>query len=135
MKANGPILSHVTAVPRPTPPDRAHVATKALRRTAEILGLTQREVARVLGVSEATVSRLGAGGRDVDLAGKEGELALLLVRVLRSLDALVGGSEAKARAWFDAENAHVGGVPRERVQTAEGLVHVAQYLDAMRGKL
>ena len=81
------------------------------------------------------MSRLGAGERDVDLGSKEGELALLLVRVFRSLDALVGGSATKAKAWFDAENVHLGGAPRERVRSAEGLVHVAQYLDAMRGKL
>ncbi len=32
-------------------------------------------------------------------------------------------------------HARLHGVPRERVQTALGLVEVAQYLDAMRGKL
>lgn len=115
-------------------PAPQEVLTKATRRAASHLGLSQKELARILGVSEATVSRLG-GGRLLDPDTKEGELALLLLRVYRSLDALVGGDETKARAWFGAENIHIGGVPRERVQTAEGLVHVAQYLDAMRGKL
>ena len=110
------------------------VVTKAVRRAASTLGLTQRELARVLGVSESTVSRLGAG-KLLDETKKETELALLLVRVFRSLDALVGGDEVKAREWFGAANTHLGGTPRERVQTAEGLVHVASYLDAMRGKL
>lgn len=117
-----------------TSPDANVVVTKATRRAAGALGLSQKELARVIGVSEATVSRLG-GGKQLDARSKEGELALLLVRVFRSLDALVGSSEEKARAWFDAENVHLGGVPRERVQTALGLVEVAQYLDAMRGKL
>jgi DNA-binding XRE family transcriptional regulator len=115
-------------------PKPSVVVTKAVRRAAAALGLTQRELARVLGVSESTVSRLGAS-KLLDDTKKETELALLLVRVFRSLDALVGGDEAKARAWFSAANTHLGGVPRERVQTAEGLVHVASYLDAMRGKL
>ena len=53
----------------------------------------------------------------------------------RSLDALVGGDPKKLRDWFSAENMHLGGVPRERVQTVEGLVAVATYLDGMRGKL
>jgi len=39
------------------------------------------------------------------------------------------------RAWFHAANAHLGGVPATRVQTVTGLVHVAEYLDGMRGKL
>jgi len=59
----------------------------------------------------------------------------LFLRLFRSLDALMGGDEAKARAWFKAENAHVGGVPAERIRTVEGLVDVVQYLDAMRGRL
>lgn len=119
------------ALPSPSP---AGVVTKAVTRAASALGLTQRELARVLGVSEATVSRL-THGKTLDPEKKEGELALLLVRIFRSLDALVGGSAEAARAWFSAENLHLGGVPRERVQTTEGLVHVAQYLDAVRGKL
>ena len=115
-------------------PSAEAVLTKATRRAAEHLGLSQKELAKILGVSEATVSRLGTG-KTLEPDKKEGELALLFLRIYRSLDALVGGSEEKARAWFSAQNAHIGGVPRERVQTAEGLVHVAQYLDAMRGKL
>jgi DNA-binding XRE family transcriptional regulator len=122
------------ALPLEVGPKPSVVVTKAVRRAATALGLTQRELARVLGVSESTVSRLG-GQRLLDEAKKETELALLLVRVFRSLDALVGGDEIKARAWFAAPNTHLGGAPRERVQTAEGLVHVASYLDALRGKL
>jgi transcriptional regulator with XRE-family HTH domain len=115
-------------------PDPGAIVTKALSRASSALGLSQRDVARVIGVSEATMSRV-ASGKALDPASKEAELALLFVRVFRSLDALVGGHEGKARAWFFAENTHLGGVPAERVKTVEGLVHVAQYLDAMRGKL
>jgi len=118
---------------QPAPEPNA-VVTKATRRAATALGLSQKELARVIGVSEATVSRLGSG-KLIEAESKEGELALLLVRVFRSLDALVGSNEDKERAWFGAENRHLGGVPRERVQSALGLVEVAQYLDAMRGKL
>jgi len=121
------------AVPGAPAGGGAAVVTKAVRRVAEKLDVSQKDLARILGVSEATVSRL-ASGKTLDLDRKEGELALLFVRVFRSLDALVG-DEAKARAWFHAHNDHLGGVPAERVRTVEGLVHVAEYLDAMRGKL
>jgi transcriptional regulator with XRE-family HTH domain len=104
-------------------------------RVAERLGMTQKELGRTVGLSAASVSRLATGRGPLDPTDKSGELALLLVRVFRSLDALVGGDEAKARAWFRAENQHVGGIPSDRVLSAEGLVHVAQYLDAVRGKL
>ena len=71
----------------------------------------------------------------IEPASKPGELALLLVRIYRSLDALVGGDDAKARAWLAAPNHALSAAPRELLATAEGLVHVAIYLDAMRGRL
>lgn len=110
------------------------VLTKAVRSAAGRLGLRNRQLAEVLGTSEASVSRLSAG-RTIDPEGKEGELALLFLRLFRSLDALVGGDEAKARAWLTAENAHLGAVPAERIRRVEGLVDVVHYLDALRGRL
>jgi hypothetical protein len=88
----------------------------------------------VLGTSEASVSRLRSD-RGLDPASKEGELALLFLRVYRSLDALVGGNDEKAQLWLHAENDHLHGIPAERIRTVEGLVDVVQYLDAMRGRL
>ena len=96
--------------------------------------MRNRQLAAVIGTSEASVSRLGSG-RGLDPASKEGELALLFLRLYRSLDALVGGDDAKARAWLPAMNNHLAGVPAERIRTVEGLVDVVQYLDAMRGRL
>ncbi len=115
--------------------EHARVLTTALRSVADILGLSQRELSAVLGTSEASVSRMAQGRRLLALAGKEGEIATLLVRLYRSLDTLVGGNPEKARAWFRAANHHLGGMPAERVRTLEGLVSVVHYLDAMRGKL
>lgn len=109
------------------------VLGKALLRAADLLGLRQNDVARLIGTSPATVSRL-ARGRELDPASKEGELALLFVRAFRSLDALVGGDTAKAREWFHAPNAHTGGVPADRVRSVQGLVETVRYLDAARGR-
>jgi transcriptional regulator with XRE-family HTH domain len=111
------------------------VVSKALVRTMTVLELTQRELAGIIGVHESTVSRLVAGSKTLTVSSKAGELALLLIRVYRSLDTLVGGDRAKAVAWLRAPNAAVGGAPKERLQTVEGLASVASYLDAMRGKL
>ena len=114
--------------------DPAEVLAKAVLSAAERLGMRSRQLAQVIGSSEASVSRL-ARQRGLDPESKEGELALLFLRVYRSLDALVGGDDAKAREWIGADNAHIGGVPIERMTTVEGLVDVVQYLDAMRGRL
>ena len=114
--------------------DPADVLAKAVLSAAERLGLRSRQLAQVLGSSEASISRLSRQ-RGLDPESKEGELALLFLRVYRSLDALVGGDDAKALEWIGAANAHIGGVPIERMTTVEGLVDVVQYLDAMRGRL
>jgi hypothetical protein len=112
----------------------AAVLAKAVLSAAMRLGLRNRQLGEIIGASEASISRL-RGGRDLDPARKEGELALMFLRLYRSLDALVGGDDARARAWLHAENDHLGGIPAERITTVEGLVDVVQYLDAMRGRL
>lgn len=122
-----------TPIQRPAPQPETVLAT-ALLAAAERLGLRGRELAAVIGTSEATISRLRFA-RGLDPKSKEGELALLFLRAYRSLDALVGGDDAKARLWLRAENGHLDGVPAERIRTVEGLVDVVQYLDAMRGRL
>lgn len=123
-----------TATRRRAAPDPADVLRKAVLAAAGHLGLRQRHIAGVLGASEASVSRM-LRGRGIDPASKEGELALLFLRVYRSLDALVGGDDARARMWLHAGNDHLGGVPADRLMHVEGLVDVAQYLDAVRGRL
>jgi antitoxin Xre/MbcA/ParS-like protein len=115
-------------------PDPAPVLAKALLSAAGRLGLRNRQLAAVIGSSEASVSRLHHG-RGLDPDSKEGELALLFLRLYRSLDALVGGDDDKARRWLNSENTHLGGIPADRIRAVEGLVDVVQYLDAMRGRL
>lgn len=125
----------VSAADRRTLPAPSLVLTRALLRAGTRLGLKPRDLSAILGVSPASLSRLTNGTRRLAPESKEGELALLLIRVFRALDALVGGQPEQVKQWFHAPNAHLGGVPATRVRTIEGLLHVAQYLDAMRGKL
>ena len=127
-------MNQVAARPITAIPDAATVLTKALLRAAERLAVRQRDIAAILGSSEASVSRLNQE-RKLDPSSKEGELALLFLRAYRSLDALVGGDEAAAREWMHAPNTHVEGIPAERIRTVEGLVDVVRYLDAVRGTL
>lgn len=115
------------------PARSAAVLTRAVVRASDSLGLAQRTMARVLGVSESSISRL-ARGRVVRPGSKEGELAVLFLRLFRSLDALLGGNDAEARQWMHSRNRHLGGVPAELICGIAGLVQVTMYLDAMRGK-
>lgn len=115
-------------------PKAASVLGRATLSAARRLGLTNRDLARILGTSDASVSRLDRD-RHLRLGSGEAAHAALFVRLFRSLDALTGGDEAKARAWLKAFNRHLGAVPAARIQSVEGLVDVVQYLDAIRGKL
>ena len=113
-------------------PDAAAVLAKATARASELLGLTGAALARTLGLSEPTVSRILRGEKAIAPASKEGELALLLVRVYRSLDALVGTDDHKRRAWMASHNHALGGQPLQLVQKVDGLVATLNYLDGMR---
>jgi len=109
------------------------VLTKATLRASRNLGLTDAALGAILGVSGASVSRLGGGRRSIAPGGTEGQLAILFLRMYRSLDALLGDA-GSCRAWLHAENRHLGGIPGDLIRSVEGLVHVTRYLDAMRGK-
>src|SRR5262245_61163612 len=80
------------------------VLCKATLRAAARLGINQTALSRVVGLSPASISRL-ASGQPIELREKRRECALMLVRVFRSLDALMGGDEAKVRNWFTAPGA------------------------------
>src|SRR5574338_606785 len=115
-------------------PSAEAVLSKAVARAGERLGLSRAFLARVLGVSPATVTRLHAGSYRLDPGRKEWELALLLVRLFRSLDSIVG-DEAGARQWLASDNRALNGCPAELIASTEGLVRVVHYLDACRGRL
>jgi len=119
------------ASPRPSP-DPAVVLTKATLSAAEQLGLDSADLAAALGVSEATVSRLRSSGRTIRPDSKEGELALLLIRVFRSLDPLIGGDELQRKRWMESHNKALQGIPGHLVRKADGLVRTLAYLDGMR---
>ena len=60
------------------------------------------------------------------------ELAILFVRLYRSLDAIVGGDEAVAADWLKNKNTALDSTPIELIQTVAGLANVIEYLDSRR---
>ena len=111
------------------------VLTKAFFRAGEILAFSRKELARILGISEASLSRLARRQSMLSPEARDGEIALAFLRIFRSLDALLGGREADMRLWFDSPHRYLGMPPRERVKSLEGLFDVVTYLDAMRGQV
>jgi uncharacterized protein (DUF2384 family) len=115
--------------------DKARVLTKALLRMALFLHLSGKDLSEILGISESSATRLNQGKKIISPYSKEGELALLLLRIYRSLHALVGNNHEKARSWLESNHVYFQHKPIDELKTVQGLIRVLTYLDAMRGKL
>ncbi|KRB50071.1 transcriptional regulator, XRE family protein [Rhizobium sp. Root708] len=115
-----------------TRPAEAAVITKAVVNAADRLGISSRTLSAVLGISEASISRMKRQDYLLERGSKAFELAILLVRIFRSLDAIVGGDEAVARQWLRNANAAFGAAPVEKIVSIAGLTDVLAYLDARR---
>ncbi len=113
-------------------PDVSAVLGKAVVRAADRLDISHAMLARILGVSPPTITRLYGGSYLLDQRRKEWELALLFVHVFRSHDSIVG-NELAARRWLNSDNLALNARPIDLLPHAEGLVRVVHYLDASRG--
>ena len=135
----GIIAYAMTALPRiPVIRDPRHdpeadrVLTTAFVRAAAMLHVNQATQAKIIGVSPSTISRLDRNTLKAN--SKTGELALLFLRVARSVLAYLGNNAEPARQWLHGVHRDLGGRPIELMQTTEGLVNVADYMDAVRGQ-
>ena len=118
--------------PAAAPLSEGTVVTKAVLRAAAALGLSNKLLASTVGLSEASVSRMGSGTYTLTPGDKPFELSVLFLRLYRSLDSIVAGDESVARAWLRNENAALGGTPLTLIQSIPGLVNAVAYLDARR---
>ena len=126
--------------PRSTPrtrpaSDAAAVLSRATVRAARFLAIAQADLAEVIGVSAATLSRLANGQKHLEPGSKPWQLAALFVRLFRSLDAIVGSDDVAARAWLRNDNHALGGVPLRLMRDPAGLVRTVDYLDAARARI
>jgi DNA-binding XRE family transcriptional regulator len=104
-------------------------------RAARFLAMAQTELAQVIGVSDATLSRVANGRKQLEPGSKPWQLAALFVRLFRSLDAIVGSDDEAARAWLRSTNHALGGVPLALIRDPAGLVRTVDYLDAARARI
>lgn len=115
--------------------ERARVMTMAVVRAAGKLGLSGKDLAAILGVSEPTVSRMRKDEFRLEEGTKPFELGALFVRLYRSLDAITGGDAKVSNAWLRNENRALGGRPLDQIKTIAGLTHGLAYLDSRRAPL
>ena len=74
--------------------------TKAALRAAGLLGVSNKILGRIIGLSEASVSRMGSGAYTLTPGEKPFELAVLFVRFYRrSTRSSMATTRWRARGW------------------------------------
>lgn len=111
------------------------VLTKALCNLSKLYSLSGKDLSQIIGISESGISRITQGTKFISPQSKEGEMALLLLRIYRSLNAMLGNNHEKAQLWLNSPNKYFHNKPIEEMKSIPGLIGVLNYLDAMRGKL
>ena len=114
--------------------ERSRVVSQAVVRAAERLGLSNSLLGRIIGVSDATASRLRGGSYKLTKGTKSYELAILLLRLFRGLNAILN-DDGSMRSWMRSPNLALGNKPIEMIGSVTGLVSVITYVDSRRAPL
>jgi uncharacterized protein (DUF2384 family) len=114
--------------------DRATALSEAIVRIAEFWTLSNTKLGAILGLSAPTISRLKRGTSELDPASKSFEAGQFLLRLFRSLDALLGSDDA-ARRWLDTVNLDLAAKPIDKLDTMRGLIEVCDYVDFYRARV
>jgi len=125
----------LTLAERTSVANENRVLSEAVGRVAACWKLTNEQLGAILGLSPATVSRLRSGGFRLDRSGKAFELGQYLVRLFRSLDALMGSNDEAALSWLRAHNLDLAGRPIDLIRTVRGLGEVTNYVDDYRAQV
>jgi uncharacterized protein (DUF2384 family) len=115
--------------------DRATALSEAIVRVAEFWALSNTKLGVILGLSAPTISRLKRGTSELDPASKSFEAGQFLLRLFRSLDALLGSDDAAARRWLDTVNLDLAAKPIDKLDTMRGLIEVCDYVDFHRARV
>lgn len=113
----------------------AQVLTSAVARIAELWALSNAKLGMILGVSSATASRIRSGQTQLDPASKSFEAGQFLLRLFRSLDALMGSDDKASRCWLTTPNLDLAAKPFDLVDSFRGLITLCDYVDGFRARV
>jgi|GEM_PF-812108 len=105
----------------------------SLAQAAKFMEITHVELANMMGISASAFSR--AIQKGFTPQSLKGQVALMVIRIYRSLSALSGRNHEFMTHFLRTKNKYFDQTPLQTMATLEGLVVVNQYLDAMRGKV
>ena len=106
------------------------VLAKAFFNTGEQLKLTQSQISSILGVSELQVMTIKVH-MEIEPMSKQGELALLFIRLFNKLYKISGGDLDWIQHFLNSKNRMTGGVPIKQIESTNGLVSVLQFVESI----
>ena len=111
------------------------VLSTAVARIADLWDLTNGQLGSILGMSGPSASRLRSGKLMLEVRSKAFEAGQYLLRLFRSLDALMGSDDQTSRAWLRTPNLDLERPPIELLSTFTGLSRVCDYVDGFRARV
>lgn len=108
----------------------AKAVSEALVRASMRIGIKGCDLARVIGTSPASVSRMRSGEHVILLESKTCELALLFLRVYFRIRDILGNDGERMRCWMHSHHSGLGGVPADMIRNVRGLNRVLAFIEA-----
>lgn len=114
---------------------RSEVLGKATLRAGLCLGIRRPRLARLLGITPNSISRLARGTYALKVNSRSWERASLVVRLHRALETIMAGDLKAMRSWLRSPNTDLGATPASRLTTAAGLAKVTHYVESSLAKV
>lgn len=114
-----------------TPPCASAVLAKALLNAGDQLGLSQTELAGVMGLHRTAISRLKRRPL-LDPESKQGELAVMIINIHQALHALTDGNAQWMQHFMRSPNSLTGETPVYQIQKVAGLLNVQHCVEALQ---
>ena len=111
----------------------ASVLAEAILNTADLLGLSQTQLATVMGLDLASINTLEFSAV-LEPTSAHSEAGLLLIRLYQSLSALTGDDSEWIDYFMNAFNTATDGIPIQQIQTREGLEKVLMVVEALNNR-
>ena len=120
--------------PLSQPINTSKVLTKASWKAAELLGLKPEQFVRILHL-ECLDMNLSEATLMFDPNSKQGEIALILIRIYKALYHLNGGDIKWMHHFLNSPNLLTGGIPIEQLESMSGLLSVLNTVESLQYKV
>ena len=109
------------------------VLAEAILKTADLLGLSNTQLAAVIGLDLASMKQIEFSAV-LEPTSAQGEAGLLLIRLYQSLSTLTGDDSEWIDYFMNAFNTATDGIPIQQIQTREGLEKVLMVVEALNNR-